>query len=397
MVARALGDRRLVLRAALALLLANARYWTSVAPIVRRELSRWKEQAEAIGDPELRALALEKLHGEAFHAEAGAMLATLAPRVHRDTVVVAIVALELLFDYLDGLTELPSRDPLREGDRLFGALRKAVTIPVAGTREFVEQPVSDDGGYLDELSRAVSAAVARLPSAAAITQVAQQVASRAGDAQIRMHAATQLGMQQLEQWGRNESQCMELDWRELVVGSASSVLVLHALIAAAADPGASSEDAARIANAYLSTCVVLTLLDGLVDHDQDKAHDGLDGPGYLSLFEDQDELPDVLGQAARRAATQARGLPNGAHHVMILVGVVGYYGSAPGAQNALARPLVARVRQELAPLVSPMLAVVRAWRSARRPARSSETQGGGQSYHENPSEKGTVGSSRCCG
>ena len=88
---------------------------------MRRELRRWEQRALAIEDPALRALALEKLRGEGFHAEAAAMLATLAPRCHRQDVVEAIVALELLFDYLDGLTERPSGDPLGEGERLFGA------------------------------------------------------------------------------------------------------------------------------------------------------------------------------------------------------------------------------------------------------------------------------------
>ena len=390
-----LGNRRLVTRAGLALVLTNVRYWTGVAPRVSSELSRWQLQAEAIDDPELRALALEKLHGEGFHAEAAAMLATLAPRAHRATVIEAIVALEVLFDYLDGLTELPSRDPLREGDRLFRALIDAVAIPSPLTTESVDPPLRNDGGYLEALCRAVSTGVARLPAAAAVADVALRTAERSAQAQIRAHAGPQLGTRQLEEWARTEAEGTGLGWRELVVGAASSVLVLHALIVAAADPRTTPTQAAQITAAYLSMCVPLTLLDGLVDHEHDALADGSVPLGYLSLFPDRAELPDVLGHAARRAATQARGLPNGAHHVMILVGVVGYYASAPGAQNALARPVVARLRKELSPLMSPTLAVMRTWRSTRRRARLVETKGDGKSYHESPSERGTVESSRC--
>jgi tetraprenyl-beta-curcumene synthase len=405
MAAKALRDPRLVARAGVALVLANARYWTSVAPAVRKELARWAQHARAIDDPELRALALAKLHGEGFHAEAAAMLATSVPRAHRRTVVEAIVALEVLFDYLDGLTERPSRDPLRDGERLFGAFiaavavtsPDAVTFPSAAAGEPVERPPCDDGGYLQALSGAVSVALARLPAAVAVTGLAQRIASRSGEAQTRMHAASALGTAQLEHWGRAQAEGTGLEWRELVVGAASSVLVLHALIAAAGNPRTTTQEAALIEDAYLSTCALLTLLDGLVDHEHDTAHVGYGRPGYLSLFEARDELPEVLGQAARRAAAQARALPGGAHHVMLLTGVVAYYSSAPGARSAPARPVVARLRRELEPLISPTLGIMRAWRATRRRARLLRAKGRGESYHETSVEEGTVRSPRCCG
>lgn len=104
--------------------LANARYWLCVAGQVRGQMRHWEARAQAIGDPELRALALEKLHAEGFNAEAAAMAATIAPRATRAHAVRAIVALELLYDYLDGLSERPHADPLGEGERLYGATRR---------------------------------------------------------------------------------------------------------------------------------------------------------------------------------------------------------------------------------------------------------------------------------
>jgi tetraprenyl-beta-curcumene synthase len=376
MAPSALGSRRLLARAGLALLLANARYWTSVAWIVRGELKRWKLYAQAIEDPELRTLALAKLHGEAFHAEAAAMLATGAPRAHRASVIEAIVALELLFDYLDGLTERSSVDPLDQGKRLFAIFTDAAAGCV-GTGGSPPPPRTSDG-YLEALSRAASAAIARLPAAAAITQVSQKVAARAGQAQTRMHAVPALGTAQLEGWARAEAQGTGLEWRELVAGAASSVLALHALTAAAADPDMSPQQAAEIVPSYLSMCVVLTLLDGLVDYGEDRLSGGPDWAGYLGLFPAVEELPDLLGKAATRAAVQAAALPNGAHHVMILVGVVGYYGSAPGAEGELARPVLARLRADLAPLIYPTLAITRAWRALGQRNTSIRSQARGE-------------------
>lgn len=354
----ALGDRRLIARAGVALLLANVRYWTSVAPIVRRELRHWEQRAGAIEDPELRALALEKLRGESLHAEAAAILATRAPRAHRHDAARAIVALELLFDYLDGLTERPSADPLREGERLFEAYIDALAGGSARNGK---------DGYLQALSAAVSEALARLPAFGAIAEVARTSATRGVQAQVRMHAASQLGTEQIERWARGETDRTGLAWRELLVGSASSVLAMHALIAAAAQPKTTPAHAAQIDAAYLSTGVLLTLLDGLIDHEHDHAEQGEDASlGYLGFYEDRDELAQTLTQAARRAAAQAGALPGGAHHVMTLVGVVAYYTSAPGARGELAAPIVERLQQELAPLIFPALQIMRLWRLAKR-------------------------------
>jgi tetraprenyl-beta-curcumene synthase len=381
-----LGDRRLVARAGLALLLANVRYWSTVAPVVRGELRRWELRAQAIEDPELRALALEKQRGEGFHAEAAAMLATLAPRSYRRDVVEAIIALELLFDYLDGLTERPSADPLGDGERLFGAYIDVLAVGSESNSGALDanddEPARGDelrwadGGYLEALSSTVSAALQRLPAACAIAEVARASAARSAQAQTRMHAASQLGIEQVEEWAREEADGTELQWRELLAGAASSVLALHALIAAAADPRTTREQAAEIESAYLSTCTVLTLLDGLVDHEQDRQASegspggeigGAAGLGYLSFYDGPEELSQtLLTGAAQRAGAQTRALPNGPHHAMTLVGVVAYYTSAPGAGSELAAPIVKRLQEELQPLMSPTLALMRAWRMAKR-------------------------------
>jgi tetraprenyl-beta-curcumene synthase len=359
-----LGDGRLVVRAGLALILANVRYWSSVAPIVRGELRRWECRAKAIEDPELRTLALEKLAGERFHAEVAAMLATLAPRCYRGDVVEAIVAVEVMYDYLDGLSEQQtSADPLGDGERLFEAYTDALAPRLEGKPE---QPYWEDGGYLQALSDAASVALNHLPAAGAIANMARANAARSAQAQIRMHATPQLGTEQLEAWANGEAQGTDLGWRELLAGAGASVLAAHALIAAAADPDTTAAQAAQIESAYLSTCVVVTLLDGLVDHDRDTQAGGKDGLSYTDFYEDRKELSQTLSDATRRAARQTRALRSGPHHVMTLAGVVAYYASAPSARTEIAAPIVKRLQRELSPLIYPTLAVMHAWRLAKR-------------------------------
>jgi tetraprenyl-beta-curcumene synthase len=351
------SDRRLLARAAAALVLANVRYWSTVAPVVRGQLRHWRARAREIPDVAVRELALAKLEDERFNAEAGAMLATLAPRAYRRDAVEAIVALQVLFDLLDGLTERPLQDPLGDGERLFAAFTDALRWQHGLPCD------SDDGGYLQALSDAASGALGRLPACGAVIEIAAASAQRAAQAQIRMHAAPRLGTGQLQRWAREQARGTELQWRELLAGAASSVLAVHALVAAAADVRTTTAQAARIEHAYLSICVLLTLLDSLTDQERDER---AGEAGYISLYDDRELLAQTLAGSASRAAAKARGLSHGAHHVMMLTGVVAYYTSSADARGELARPLVAQLHRDLAPLIAPTLACMRAWRLARR-------------------------------
>ncbi len=351
-------------------MLANARYWTTVAPIVRAQLHRWEEHAQAIPDPLLQAVALQKLHEERFNAEVAATLATLAPRIHRARAVEAIVAFEVMYDYLDGLTEQPASDPLRNGHQLFQAFTDALNPDAPPSRDYYHyHSQSEDGGYLEKLTSAVKVALTQLPSGTAIAGAARASAARCAEAQIRVHAAPRLGHAQLEHWAMREAKGTALEWRAFLAGAVASVLAVHALIAAAADQRTTPEQATAIDTTYLSISALSTILDSLIDHE----HDVSTGrPWYLQYHQDHDLLARQLTDVARHAATQARTLHDGAHHIMTLVGVVAYYTSAPTATGKLARPLIAHIHRELRPLIAPTLAVMRAWRIAKQLRRWSQ-------------------------
>jgi tetraprenyl-beta-curcumene synthase len=360
--------------------LANVRYWTYVAREVHRQMHHWEARAQAIEDPKLRALALEKLRTEGFNAEAAAMAATIAPRATRAHAVRAIVALELLFDYLDGLTEIPHSDPLGEGERLYAAFVSAFgqhrdfpgDLPEAldPRAECSEQRLDEVGAdaYLQELGQAVRSALSQLPASEAIAPFALRCASRGAQAQIRMHATSTLGRTQLGDWARGEAQDSGLQWREFAAGAACSVLTLHALIAAAANPHTTPAHAQAIEQAYLFTGAMVTLLDGVVDHEHDAATGTL---SYAGLYEDPALLVQALALTAREASRCSRELHNGAHHLMTLAAAAAFWCSEPGARGAHAHPALGELRRELRSLMFVPLLVLRAWRASRalRPRR----------------------------
>jgi tetraprenyl-beta-curcumene synthase len=358
-------DRRLIARAGGALVLANIRYWLHVAPLVRVELGRWREHAEAIPDPALRALAQHKLDEEHFTAEVAATLGTLAPRPYRCDAVQAIVALEIMYDYLDGLTEQPARDPLRDGAQLFQAFLLALCQHGADASDYYRyRASSDDGGYLDELVRVTKAALARLPASAIVADTLQRAAARGAAAQTRAHAVPRAGRSQLERWAHREAETLQVPWREFLAGAASSVAAVHALIAAACDESTTAEQAADTDAAYLSIAAVATMVDSLVDYEEDAA-DGRLALGYMQYYDDR-ELAQELAASLRSALARVQRIPNPGHHVMTLVGVVAYYTSEPGGKRSFARGSVSRLQRELGPLIWPTLAIMRTWRFARR-------------------------------
>ncbi len=383
-------------RAGLALALANARYWTTVAPIVRAQLARWEQVAGSISDPALRGLATGKLRDEHFNAEVAATLATLAPRPQRARVVEAIVALQVLYDYVDLLTEQPADSgPTIDGRALLAALHNAVTLDLAragtpdvgdaGTPDLADGatpdvrdrrdtgtdpsrdyyrdgPHSDDGGYLQALVETVRGALAHLPNGTTVAPVAQAAAARCGEAQILNHGAPGLGIAQLQRSATAQASGTGLDWQEYLAGATASVLGIGALVAAAADPKTTRRDAEELDTLYLFIGA-LTMLDSVVDLQEDIAAGRL---GYVQYYGDPGVFADRLAIVARDAVTRARLLPDGAHHIVTLVGIVAYYASAPAANTELARPLTAPVRRELRPLITATLAVMRAWRLAKR-------------------------------
>jgi tetraprenyl-beta-curcumene synthase len=356
--------RREAPAALVALARANLGFWPTVAPLVARELRRWEREAAGIRDGELRELALAKLTDERFNAEVAATLATLAPARRRGSTTSAIVALELLFDYLDGRTELIAEDPIARGRALFTAFTAAVDPARDAPAALRAQSEGlADAAYLCAFSEQTRDRLFSLPGAAQVQEVAGAAAARCAEAQTRLHAARTLGDDQLERWARESSGASGLGWREYVAGCASSVLSLHALIAAAADPRTSVADARAIDAAYLAIGGVITTLDSLVDRRDDEARGER---GFVRLFSSDQELSRRLIDLAREAQARARAAPNGAHHAMTLAGAVAYYTTHPGAREGRARELSLQLRRELAPTIWPTLAVMLGWRAAKR-------------------------------
>jgi len=323
---RALGDA-ITVGSALAL------YRHSIVPRARRELRSWETRAEAIPDPTLRADALSALREKGQNVEATAVFGVLAPRAHRGAALGAMTAFQVAVDYLDSLGEQPSADPLADGLALHQALGDALFAGSEAGGWYRLHPQGEDGGYLHSLVRTCRQALSSLPSRAAALPLAQRAALRCAEGQSYTHAAAKQGAAELQAWAVRQECPAGYRWWEIAAGASSSVAV-HALLAAAADPRTTAEEAALIDAAYFPPIGALSvLLDDLIDFEADVASGA---HNYMTYYESNLVAATHLALIGARAKAASAALPKRHRHAAILAGVAGYYLSTPAARSSYA-------------------------------------------------------------
>jgi tetraprenyl-beta-curcumene synthase len=288
--------------------------------------------------------------------EVAAILATLAPRSRRQDVVTAQVALEVLYDYLDTLSEQPAEDQLANGLTLHSALVDAVGSG-PGSDYYRYHSERDDGGYLADLVETCAGRFASLPASGVVAPYVRHTAARCGTAQARTHATSTQGVEQLAEWAGDHAGA-ELLWWEAAAGMAASVVGMHALIAAAARPRTATESAAALARLYLPICSLTTLLDSYDDYERDRA-DG--SHSFVGYYRDLAEALHRIAAVADHASALACSMEEDRHHHVVMVaGVAGFYLS--GFPDEAARTIAAQLPASIRPIVSAVLALFRVWR-----------------------------------
>jgi tetraprenyl-beta-curcumene synthase len=340
-----------------------ARYLTSVLPAVTRELAHWRTGARGIPDPALRGLALQAL-SKRGNMEGAALFAVLAPRARRRETVRALVAFQTAYNYLDTLAEQPSPDPLSNGRRLHEALLVALDPDAAHADYYANHPHKEDSGYLARLVDTCRSAFLTLPAHEAASAAIWAATARIVAFQSLNLTHEQGGHDALERWARCQTpKGSGLDWWQTAAAGGSS-LAVHALIASAANPDMQASDAAAIEQAYFPwICALHSLLDSLVDVDEDER---AGQRNLLSYHASAQQAAFAMKMLAQRATAAARSLPGSPGHVVILTAMATYYLSSPDASTPAALPAAGKVAAALGPLVAPALALFKARRLAAR-------------------------------
>jgi tetraprenyl-beta-curcumene synthase len=337
---------------------AAGRYWLGVFPVARTIQRRLLARAEAIPDPQLRGDALAAHRDKGSNSEGLAALAVLAPTERRPQVVRGLVAYQLMLDYLDGVSERPSDDPVANGLCLHRAFEVALDPEAHEEDYYACAPVGDDGGYLSELIRTCQGQLRDLPSYPAARGALLRQARLCRESQALNHALRFIPVEdQIGDWaGRTAAEVgieAGFEWWELIAAAAASSLCVGALLALAATPGAKEADARRIESAYFPWASGLNaLLDSLVDLDEDH-----EDASHLRRYESREQAAERLQVIAAGARRRVAELPDGQLHEAILVAMGSLYLIQEEAWRPGREPISLAVYSVLGPLARPSLAV----------------------------------------
>jgi tetraprenyl-beta-curcumene synthase len=322
---------------------AARRYWLGVYPRVCREHRRLAARAQEIPDPLLQRVALDAQR-KWGNIEGATAFAAFVPSRRRAAAVRAMACFQGAYNYLDMLTELPNTDPEANGRLLHRALLVALD-PQAPHLDYYElHHLGEDGGYLVELIDGARAALAELPSYAAVAPAALRAAERIVAFQSCNTGEVQGDYFALERWARSSTPAGSgLRWWETAASGGSSLCV-YALIAAAAQSRVPDTEVAAIEGAYFPWIGALhSLLDNLVDAAEDYA------TGQRSLvgcYASSLDAATRMSLLAKRSQDAAQRLP-GSQHTLILAAMASFYLSTTEASAPAARPVARAVLQAL--------------------------------------------------
>lgn len=313
----------------------------------------------------MRHLALDAQQAKRRSLEGAVAFATFVPRSAQRTVVTALATYQVIFDYLDTLAEQPNVDPIRNGRQLNQALLSALDPDEAPFDYYAHHCHSCDRGYLDSLVDACRAALTKLPSYSAVLAPVRRAAERIVTYQSLNHGDANHSHDAFERWADAETKpSTGLRWWETGAAAGSSLGVL-ALISATADPTLTERDTEALDDAYYPWIGALhTLLDSLIDRDEDATVPGQ--RSLLDYYSSPVEAAARLEMIARQAVRRATHLPHARSHAMILAAMASLYLSDPQASKPDARLAKQRVLAAMGGLATPSMAVLRARRVASR-------------------------------
>jgi len=327
-----------------------------------REIGLWRSRAMQIPDASIREDALMALDNKRTHAH-GAALFWIIPQRRNVHLLRLLVAYELIWDFLDNLSERAAAAGQTDGHRLHQAIAEAIDPTAPISDYYAQMPWQDDGGYLRALVEACRELCLLLPSYAAVRGVALEGACLAQVLAINHYPDADQRDDLLQNWvAQHFPEARETPWWELS-GAASAPLTIHALLALAAEPGCTTTEVHAVHRAYFPTlAAATTMLDSFVDQADDLRSGNHSYIGHYP--EGSSCIIRGVQRLVQQSAAEARALNHGAKHAVIAAAMTAMYLSKASAPYGHERRSARRIARSGGSLTRLLLPVLRLWRLA---------------------------------
>jgi tetraprenyl-beta-curcumene synthase len=291
----------------------------------------------------------------------GAALFWTLPQRRSARLLRLLVAYELIWDFLDSVSEHGAHAGIANGRQLHLAIREAVDPSAPVSDYYLHHPWRDDGGYLRALVEACRDGCRALPSYSLVRELVVHEARRAEVQAINHHPDPVERELELRRWVAGEfAQGGErASWWELS-GAASAPLVIHALLALASDPRCSERDAARVHAAYCPWLgATTTMLDSYVDQMEDRDNGD---HSYVSHYPDSENAIASIRTLVETSVTETRALPGGHRHAIIAAAMIAMYLSKDTARSPQLHAGTSAFIRAGGSLTRLLLPILRVWR-----------------------------------
>jgi cytochrome P450 len=337
--------------------------------VATREFDTWVQRAAAIPDPAIREDALDSLARKRDNVE-GASLFSILPRRRDARLLILLVAYQVMWDFLDSVSERGAGAGHANGRQLHRALVEALDPEAPISDYYRYHPWKNDGGYLLALVRTCRRMCVELPSYRLVRPLMLHGVERCAIQYLNHEPESRRREQALREWaGRESAEEHALAWFELT--AAVGAFMPHVLLALAAETSCEQHDLLAVYAAYFPwTSLAITMLDSYVDLAHDAAHQS---HSYISHYESEAVALDRLAEVIRRMVSNAARLPNGRRHVVLAEGIVAMYLSASDARAPRIREQTRVLTRASGPLTRLLLAIAHVWRGTR--ARRADVGG----------------------
>jgi tetraprenyl-beta-curcumene synthase len=321
----------------------------------------WRTLAETIPDAPIRDDALSALRHKRGQTDGAALLSTL-PAVRNRRFLRLLVAYQVIWDFLDSVSERGAASGERNGRQLHLALVDALDPQRPISDYYRHHEWHEDGGYLRSLVSTCRECCASLPSYGRVRDLVLDHARRAEVLAINHNLDPAVRGTALRAWSATTfPDSHEASWFELS-GAASGGLPIFALLALAAESACNGAEIQRTYDTYFPwTSVVATMLDSYVDQVEDATNgDHI----YMSHYVDRGQATNRIRLLIQRCLHEAQTLPNAETHTLIAASMIALYLSKDSARSPEMRATSQTFADAGGSLTRVLIPILRLWRIA---------------------------------